>query len=310
VALVAEESIGPYPIGDKLGWGGFADVYQTHAGDGTPLVLKVAIAAGGSRSRTIVHGMHLARCVRFHTGSTTHVTLGTREVTEVFRAEASALRSAAGHRLPRLVDELVTADGLPVLVLEQLPTPWSVESAPIGDFASILEGCADLQIAGLQGHGDLKPDHVFLDAEGEFVFIDPAYRSDPVVRELCTLTPAYCPCDYLGTVAGDVCAVAVMLHQRLTGELPAMSQHPSTAAELWRAEPGRRQPDLAAVSPSLAGAAEWANAVLGWVEAVLGSGGGIFAFAHAEQWRPEWLGGQVSAASALRVAAAAGLTEA
>lgn len=292
--------IGPYPVEDLVGMGGFASVYRTHGRDGTPLVLKVADQSGQG-PRTFPVRVRPARAVAFRTGSYRYCErLDTAGVMEVFRAEARALRSAAGHRLPKLIDELVTEDGLPVLVLEQLSVPWSLEPAPMEDFARILEACADLRTAGLHGHGDLKPEHVFVDASGEFVFIDPAYDS----LDFRTLTPEYTPWPYLRPPGADVCALAVMLYQRLTGVIPWSAQdwRARALSQLARMEQDRTQPGAADVTTPVAGIAGWVTAVLGWVQALLDAGAGLDAALRAKPRQPEWLADHARAAAQLRAA--------
>lgn len=302
--------IGPYPVEELIGWGGFASVYRTHGRDGTPLVLKVADQSGQG-PRTFAWSVRPARAVRYHTGSH-HIggRLDPDAVQEMFRAEAVTLRAAAGHRLPRLIDEQLTDDGSPVLVIEELTAPWSLELAPIEDFARILDACAELQRAGINelfrqgpGHGDLKPEHLFLDAGGEFMFIDPGYRSDLFG----TVTPEYNPNPYLNAAARDVCSTAVMVYQRLTGDFPwatpdwrgmALS-HLSAMADA-RTLPSR-DTGLTPVLPAVAG---WAKLVFGWLVADLSSGAGLFASDRVRSRRPQWLGDHRMAASLLRAAIA------
>lgn len=145
---MVDKWVGPYPVEELIGWGDFASVCRTHGPDGTPLVLKVADQSGQDR-RTFAWSVRPARAVQYHTGTTF---IGGRldpdAVQQMFRAEAVMLRSAAWRRLPRLIDEHTTDGGLPVLVMEELTAPWSLELAPIEDFARILDACADLQWAG------------------------------------------------------------------------------------------------------------------------------------------------------------------
>ena len=290
--------IGGYPVKELLGWGGFASVYRTQDPDGTPLVLKVADQSGQG-PRTFAVPVRPARAVAFHTGSH-HVggLLPLADVREMFRAEASALRSAAGRRLPRLVDEQLAGDRSPHLVMEELTVPWALERAPIQDFARILEACADLQRAGLGGHGDLKPEHVFLDAAGEFVFIDPAYRS----ARFGTLTPEYNPYPYVSAAAADVCSTAVMVYRRLTGGFPWLTEqwHATALSHLSAMSDGTMLPSHGACPlPAVAG---WARLVFGWLVAVLNAGGDMRAAARAEPCRPRWLTDHLAAAAQLREA--------
>jgi serine/threonine protein kinase len=305
---VLERWIGPYPVGELIGWGGFASVYRTRGRDGAPLVLKVADQSGQG-SRTFTWSVRPALAVRYHTGS--HG-IGGRlppdEVREMFRAEAAALRAAAGHRMPRLIDEQLTEDGSPVLVMEELTAPWSLELAPIQDFARILDACADLQRAGIgefwrqgAGHGDLKPEHLFLDADGEFMFIDPAYRS----ALFGTVTPAYNPNPYEAAAARDVCSAAVMLYQRLTGDVPwatpdwrAMALSQLSGMADARALPSRD----AWLTPALPAVAGWAKLVFGWLVADDGSGASYITSDHARSCQPRWLGDHLAAAAQLRAA--------
>jgi hypothetical protein len=221
---VADKRIGPYPVEELIGWGGFASVYRSHGPGGTPLVLKVA-DQGGQDRRTFAGSVRPACAVAYHTGTTdVGVRLDPDAVREMFRAEAVMLRSAGGRRLPRLIDEQQAEDGSPVLVMEELTAPWSLGLAPIEDFPRILDACADLRWAGRtefsrRGHGDLKPEHVFLDADGEFMFIDPSHHFGPFGM-FGTLTPEYTPNPHLGAAARDACSTAVMVYQRLTGDFP------------------------------------------------------------------------------------------
>jgi len=298
--------IGGYPVGELIGWGGFASVYRTHGPVGTPLVLKVADQRGQGQ-RTFALSVRPACAVAFQTGSHyVGARLDLADVREMFRAEAIALRSAAGHRLPRLFDEQPAEGGSPVLVMEELTAPWALEQAPVEDFARILDACADLQRAGLAGHGDLKPEHVFVDADGEFVFIDPGYQSDRFGTRapFRTLTPEYNPYPYVSAAAADVCATAVMVYRRLTGGFPWLTEdwRATALSHLSALSDGTMLPSHDACA--LSAVAGWAKLVFGWLVAVLSAGGGLPAAQRAEPCRPRWLTDHLAAAAQLREAIA------
>jgi hypothetical protein len=304
-----ESWIGPYLVGELIGWGGFASIYRTHGRDGTPLLLKVADQSGQG-PRTFAWGVRPANAVHFHTGS--HLIGGRLDpgaVQEMFHAEAVMLRAAAGHRLPRLIDQRWAMDGSPVLVIEELTAPWSLELAPFEDFARILDACADLQRPGLDeffsrdpGHGDLKPEHLFLDASSEFMFIDPGYRSN----RFGTVTPEYNPNPHLGAAARDVCSTAVMIYQRLTGDFPGQWEwHAMALSRLSAmADAGTLSSRDAGLTPALPAVAGWAKLVLGWMVAYRSSGGGLMGSVRAESCRPRWVGDHLAAAAQLRAAIA------
>lgn len=298
------EWIGPYQLESKSGWGGFSDVYRTHAEDGTPLVVKVAIPDGGDPFRRYGQGVFPARAVysRLYTGQR-YGKLATKSVLTLFNAEAAALRSAAGHRLPKLIDELTTRDGLPVLVMEELSTRWSPQSAPLEDFARLLDACADLRRGRdaehrfTDGHGDLKPEHVFLDARAEFVFIDPAAYStldgptdDPefIPTSFRASTPEYNPRMLMRLPACDIFAVAVMIYQRYAGQLPWSSR----ALRFGGQPPSGPRQRLANVPSVPAEIARWADTVL--------------SVRCNKSWfgplTPEWVGDHAAAAAQLRAA--------
>jgi hypothetical protein len=303
---VVDKWIGPYPVEELIGWGGFASVYRTHGPDGTPLVLKVADQSGQGR-QAVAWSVRPARVVIYHTGGGHHIggPLNPEAVQEMFRAEAVMLRAAAGHRLPRLIDEQLAEDGSPVLVMEELTAPWSLELAPIQDFARILDACTDLQRAGRteffpggpgRGHGDLKPEHVFLDADGEFMFIDPGYR----LGWFGTLTPEYNPNPYLDTAERDVCSMAVMVYQRLTGDFPWATPNWRAMALLHLSAMADARTGLTSELLAVAG---WAKLVFAWLVAYLGSGADRESD-RARSCRPRWLDDHLAAAAQLRAAIA------
>jgi hypothetical protein len=262
--------------------------------------------------RTFAGSVRPACAVAYHTGTTdVGVRLDPDAVREMFRAEAVMLRSAGGRRLPRLIDEQQAEDGSPVLVMEELTAPWSLGLAPIEDFPRILDACADLRWAGRtefsrRGHGDLKPEHVFLDADGEFMFIDPSHHFGPFGM-FGTLTPEYTPNPHLGAAARDVCSTAVMVYQRLTGDFPwatpdwrAMALSHLSALADARTPPSRD----AGPTPAPPAVAGWAKLVFGFMVADLSSGASYLEEDYVRSCRPWWLDDHQAAAAQLRAAIA------
>lgn len=236
-----------YTIGGALSAGGFSDVFETVTADGQPAVVKVARRRGGDRAPT--GGGHFpARGFRSSepSGRWRQHTFTEDEVADVFVAEAATLRRASGHRLPHLLDR-VEVNGRPALVLEKMRRSWDLASAAPSAFAELLEAAGELARTGISGHGDLKPEHVFLDGRGQFTFVDPGYyRTTPPLR---VTTPEFNP-KLLSGPASDVVAVAVMAFLRFVGELP------------WAANRASLPPRMAAVSPAPSGLAEWVDDLL------------------------------------------------
>lgn len=232
---------GSYTVLGEVGLGAFSTVYRVATPSGEAAVAKVARSLGGSAQGTRVVGHHPARGYDLLTGGRAFRTLSSAEVDEVFRVEASLLRTAAGRRLPVLLDETVVS-GRPLLVLQEHPSVWACASASALEFVEVLEALADLA-SSVGYHGDLKPEHVFRDALGQITFIDPGFRGPGDVG---ATTPAFDPFGLSGPV-GDVVAVAVMLFLRYAGRVP---------------DPAATIPPLASVSPAPVGVAEWVDALL------------------------------------------------
>ncbi len=268
--------IGPYPVGDVLGYGAFSRVFASTAPDGTPVVLKVAARRGGSAGLT--RGIYFpAQAMIFPTGGApVREEFTADQVCDVFAAEVAFLR-AGGRRVPRLVDQQMHGDR-PVLVLERLQRQWSAREVP-GEFVELLRGLAELASAVGRAHGDLKPEHIFRREDGVFAFIDPGFADASGRR---ALTPEFNPWMVTGA-ASDVCAVAVMLYRHYTGNFPPVSP--------WMTGgPDADQPRLCDISPAPTGVGEWVDAVLRPTQA---SG------AMASAAWPRWVHSHAEAADAL-----------
>jgi hypothetical protein len=260
-----------YTLGEVLADGAFSVVFESVTAYGRPAIVKVARQHGGDRPPS-EDGRFPARGFRDGGSPGTiwqrHV-FAENEVADVLEAEAEVLSRAGGNRFPHLLDR-TEVDGRPALVLEKLRRPWDLAAAPPQTFARLLEAAGDLTRAGIDCHGDLKPEHVFMDGRNEFAFIDPAYyRTTPPLR---VATPEFNP-RLLAGPASDVMAVAVMAYLRFAGELPQMTDR--------RAVP----PLLASVSPAPGGLAEWVDALVR---------------APDEESLPTWANDHFDAAAALR----------
>lgn len=129
----------------------------------------------------------------------------------VLRAEAEVLDRDGGVLLPASLGmwEHETS-GVPVLVMERLEgeRPTSVY-----DVRAALAAVADAVDEGtFEAHGDLKLEHVFIDADGRVRICDPAPRfTDPALR---AFTPAYNPRGWSGPAADTVACASMLRYLR------------------------------------------------------------------------------------------------
>jgi hypothetical protein len=216
---VSSAAVAGFTQGDLVAQGGFARVFEARGPRGEEAVIKVARERGGSPGTTRARFACPAVAVVLGSVTTSLRTVGSAEVDEVLRGEAALLDRAGGDLLPRLLGQGVVA-GRPALVLERLRGPSlrqlflekkTVEPAA---FVQLLEALARGAEGRLAFHGDLKPDHVFL--EGGPRLIDPAFRTE--TPRFYTVTPEYNPLLAVGPVA-DVVAVVAMLAESFTGAL-------------------------------------------------------------------------------------------
>lgn len=226
---------GRYALGDQLGQGGTATVYEAEdrvSGD------TVAVKVGEPRLGAPV---------------------------DLIRHEALALRLL---RLPGVVEMrdsgrdgersflvMGRVEGRPFPGLEdRAPAPWATIRERT---LALLEVLARVHWTGI-AHCDLKPSNVLVDGEGAPVVLDLGIAQDPggdeALRRMLALagTPRYRAPEQLrgepGTVASDLYAVGVMLYETLSGEDP---QGASGAAELLSLRPHAPARPLLEVAPAV-----------------------------------------------------------
>lgn len=209
---------GPYqlhePLLAGLSGGGFGQVIAATDLDGTRLVAKAPNPRGGGNrtemwidtpaGRRPAHKP--AEVFRADPAGFRSVEVDADQTAAVLRREAEILERDGGRLLPRSLGVWPhEPSGLPVLVMERL-----VGESPDtpGDVDLLLAALADAADRGtFDAHGDVKPEHVFIE-DGIVRMCDPAPRfDDPQLRGL---TPAYNPRGLVGPAA-DVAACATIL---------------------------------------------------------------------------------------------------
>ncbi len=198
-----------FTVGERLGGGGFAEVYAARAADDSEVALKVArVASPLARER-------LAR-------------------------EADALARIGPPRVPALFGRGESGDGRPYLALELVPgEPVAQRLArldqpmPAREAVALIDAvAAALEVAHAAGciHRDLKPENVILTPDEQVVLIDfGAVRSESADGRTTTGgwlvgTSIYMAPEQLAggalTPAVDLYAAGVMLYECLTGCVP------------------------------------------------------------------------------------------
>lgn len=215
-----------------LSGGAFGSILSARADDGTEAVLKLCRATGGSGGNTVGVGFHHP-VIAYECGeddqAASHITLGLDDVAAVLRNDAVLLRRGDGLLLPayRGVFEYSPSSGvspLPALAMEHV---YGSRPETPDDLVRVLESLAVAAESGrLDFHGDLKPEHVFVDNARSIVrLIDPAPRMTAGVR---AFTPEYNPYGLTGPIS-DVFAVAVILYEVIARVQPfGFERRPNT----------------------------------------------------------------------------------
>jgi eukaryotic-like serine/threonine-protein kinase len=236
--------IGRYRLGDVLGRGGMATVYDAERADGV-VEQRVAIKL-------------------IHRG------LDTDEVVRRFVGERQILSGLEHPHIARLIDAGATADGRPYLVMER------VVGEPIDDWSARRQAGVTsrlqlfLQVADavrfahsrLIVHRDLKPSNILIDDAGNAKLLDfgIAKLLDPDADDSLTRTgvrphtPAYASPEQVRgdpvTTSSDVYQLGALLYVLLTGRRPFMEHGADLEAAITT---GRipRPSDVAATPPSM-----------------------------------------------------------
>lgn len=268
-----------------LSGGGFGTVLEAWGTGDLDAVVKAGRDRGGSRGATLSIGLHHPDCCFAEGLRRRYETVGVELVDDVIEHEADLLDADGGRLLPLLIGRYLDLDGRPVLLMERLS---GARPGSILDLARLL---AELVAAGERGtldhHGDLKPEHVYVDRRADRLrLVDPGPRLGG--SGYGAHTPEYNPRGLAGPKA-DVFAVAVMAYELLAGVSPfgdVRSIVGDHAIGLLDAEPlavpsvGRGRPDLPA-------------SLVAWVDEALDPGG-----------LPAWAGDHATAEASLRDAMA------
>ena len=214
---------GPFVIGAPLlgadvPGGGFGLLFEAVDSEGLGRVAKVARAVHVPGEVTQVwadaaHGAHPVRVPAEafiqNTGASdwSRCTLGHAALRAVLRSEADILARDLGALLPISFGVWESDEsGEPVLVMERLEGRAPCSTAEVRDLLSEVADAVDR--GTFDAHGDLKPEHVFIDPNGAIRVCDPAPRFlDHGMRGY---TPAYNPRGLRGA-ASDVAACASMI---------------------------------------------------------------------------------------------------
>jgi eukaryotic-like serine/threonine-protein kinase len=216
--------IAGFRIGERLGQGGMGEVYR-------------AERSGGDVRQTVA--LKLLR-----------PGMDSLELRRRFLRERRILAELEHPDIARFIDAGVSADGRPWLAMEY------VEGLPITEFARrhglglaqrvrlllrVARAVAFAQ-SRLVVHRDLKPSNILIDAEGRprlldfgiAKLIDVPGQPEATQTSLRPLSPAYAAPEQLAdgaiTTATDVFALGMVLHELLTGALPANRREGLTEA--------------------------------------------------------------------------------
>jgi serine/threonine-protein kinase len=231
-----------YLLGDALGVGGMGHVYAAQdRHSGRALAVKLLLPELASDPRMVAR----------------------------LREEARVARRVSHPNVARTLDDGVSADGLPYLVMERVP------GQPLGDrvrhdgplslvriraiAGQILAGLGAIHAAGYI-HGDVKSDNVLVATDGaaeRATLIDFGLARPPATRPSLTGTDMVCgTAEYLApevvrgelaTEASDLYAVGVVIYEMVTGTTPFAGGPPSVVLERHVADcvvpPSLRCPD-------------------------------------------------------------------
>lgn len=225
---------GPYRLLRRIATGGMGDVYVAERAD------------GGFEQRVAVKLMRPG--------------IGSAEMLGRFRLERAVLARLTHPAIVPLLDGGMTSDGRPFLVLQfvdglPITTHCERENMPRTDRLRLfVELCRAVQYAhtNLIIHRDLKPSNVLVTADGEIRLLDfgvakllgpgePGREITGTIRAPMTAQRA-APEQHAGddaTTATDVWSLGVLLHELLTGDLPAVGSG------------GRIRCDRSAIDPTL-----------------------------------------------------------
>ncbi len=241
----------PYPVEETLSMGRYAAVYRCTSADG-PVVLKLA----HDRALETAHQDPLTRRqgLLFQTGAASPWDPDPREV---LAGEAATLSEIDHPAFPPVLhQDTLQIDGRP---RPYIVTRWiegkswrrmlqAQEKIPLHSLVELIRVLDSLKKFGmLELHGDLKPDNLLLDEQGQLRIIDPTsgmLALDPGGDPLIMLTTAgYNP----WLEVSDMPALGILIMEIYTGEHPLLAARDLERPELTISpELGQRLQALAA----------------------------------------------------------------